>query len=65
MAEGPGGWRTGREWGDLDIAIVRVCARFGYNYRETGALLERSRNSVAGIARSCGIRFPRSKKNCR
>lgn len=61
---GVGGWRkeSGDKWGDLDIAIVRVCARFGYTYTEAGRLLKRTRNSVAGVARRCDILFPRSKK---
>jgi hypothetical protein len=56
-----GGWRTGREWGDLDVALVLVLARYGYTYGEAAKLLKRSRNSVAGVARRCGIAFPRLK----
>lgn len=62
-----GGWRQecGDKWGDLDIALVMVCARFGYSYTSAGRLLKRSRNSVAGVARRTGIHFPKSKKSCR
>ncbi len=58
MATG-GGWHSGDEWGDLDIALVRVLAQFGYTYETAGRLLKRSRNSVAGACKRIGIRFPR------
>jgi hypothetical protein len=58
-----GGWRTGREWGDLDIAILTALARLDYTMDRAARLLNRSRNSVAGAARRCGIVFPRYKSD--
>jgi hypothetical protein len=45
-----GGWRTGREWGDLDIALARAMASLGLTGPQAARHLQRSRNSMSYIA---------------